>query len=96
MSNEEMRLWKLELERRQKWLKTAKASAGTRHQVPSIKQQIEDWKKQKPKSGGGSSRSGRSSSSGSSFTLNPLVLLWRLIKLIFRGIWSVLKGILKG
>ena len=46
---DELKRWKLELERRKNWLKAAKSSASTKHQVPSIKQQIEDWKKHKPK-----------------------------------------------
>lgn len=45
---EDLQRWKLEIERHKNWLKAANSSASTKHQVPSIKMQLEAVKKRKP------------------------------------------------
>jgi hypothetical protein len=82
MSNEDLRLWKLQHERLKNWLKNAKSSASTMHQVPSIKQQIKDWEKHKPGSSQKSNTSNKSS-------------LWRpLWAFPFKLIWRFTIGLL--
>ena len=61
LSNEGLRLWKLEHDRLKNWLKNAKSSASTMHQVPSIKKQIKEWENQKPGSSKKSNSSNKSS-----------------------------------
>jgi hypothetical protein len=96
MSYDELENWKRDLVKLQDWLKRAASSPGTRHQVPNIKKEIEFHKKNKPK--GGSSRSkssGRSSGGGFKFSLNPLTLLWNILKWVLKFLWNILRGMFK-
>jgi hypothetical protein len=85
----EMKSWQAEVKRHENWLKAAKSSTGTRHQIPSIKMQLAAVKKRKPKRDGSSSSN--DSSSGFKFSLNPLMWIWMLIKFILRTIWKNIK-----
>jgi hypothetical protein len=75
MSNEDLRLWKLQLEHLQNELKEAQR-AGNGPQIKYLKREIPNWKNQKP----GSSKKGNSSNKSSLWKplwAFPFKLIWR-------------------